>query len=185
MAFGVGPSQIEVGGPGKLKTVSRERTGREVSDPDPAERDCNGSGAGFRDIRAVSELSTGDFVGYLGAETMKQIGLPPSLSKATSPFQVTGKSGVKHTFTLGASENGATYLACDIIVGDGPVDETKVLSLFIKVYDVGARHAVLCAVPSLTADAKKLSALYKITTVEPGVRDEIPRMLSDVLQRFV
>ncbi len=101
-----------------------------------------------------------------------------------SPFVATGKSGVRHSFTLGQGDTGATSFVCDIVIGTSPVDETKVLSLFIKVYDIGAKHAVLCVVPGLTPEAKRLASMYKITTVETSKRGEIAARLSEVLQRI-
>jgi hypothetical protein len=56
--------------------------------------------------------------------------------------------------------------------------------LFIKVYDVGAKHAVLCVIPSLTPEAKKLSGLYKITTVESADRKGLVTLASDILRRL-
>ena len=106
------------------------------------------------------------------------------LGTLKSPCLVTGKSGVRHSFTFGYGEVPDVKVVGDVVVNDEPVDETKVLSLFIKVYDVGARHAVLCVVPSLTPEAKKLSGLYKIVTVEAGDKGRLPGMASDVLQRL-
>jgi hypothetical protein len=106
------------------------------------------------------------------------------LGPVKSPCLVTGKSGVRHSFTFGYGETPDIQVVGDVVVNDEPVDETKVLSLFIKVYDVGARHAVLCVVPSLTAEAKKLSSLYKIVTVETADRNRLPAMASDILQRL-
>ena len=87
-------------------------------------------------------------------------------SSLSSPYVATGKSGVKHRFTFGNGEGGAVDLVADVVSSSGPVDETGVLSLFIKVYDVGAKRALICAIPSLSGEAKKLSGLYKIVTVE-------------------
>ena len=78
----------------------------------------------------------------------------------------------------------SVMLACDIVVGPAPVDETKVLSLFIKVYDVNANHVVLCAVPSLTPEAKRLASLYRMAVFEAPEKEQIFAKLSDILREL-
>ncbi len=120
----------------------------------------------------------------LGGEMLKAFRQRTELGAFASPCQVTGKSGVRHSFTFGFGDSPDVNVVGDVVVDSDPIDETKVLSLFIKVYDVGARHAVLCVVPSLTTEAKKLSNLYKIVAVESGDRTHLATMTSDVLGRF-
>src|SRR5208337_5202809 len=96
-------------------------------------------------------------LGSFPPEAMKSFTGLGALGPISSPFVATGKSGVKHTFTPGIGSQGVIDVACDVVLGSNPADETKVLSFFVKVYDTGAKHAVLCVVPSLTAEAKKLS----------------------------
>ena len=110
----------------------------------------------------------------------KHAGLGP----LKSPFVVTGKSGVRHSFTFGFGEGPDANVVGDVVVSRDPVDETKVLSLFIKVYDVGAKHAVLCVSPALTDEAKKLSSLYKILCVEAPSSSGLASSASDALQRI-
>jgi hypothetical protein len=73
-------------------------------------------------------------------------------------------------------------VVCDIVAGSAPADETKVLSLFIKIYDVGAKHAVLCAIPSLTVGAKKLSSLYKMHVIEAADVDSTVPLVTQTLR---
>ncbi len=107
-----------------------------------------------------------------------------TLGTFVSPVNVVGRSGVKHMFSFGFRGPDGENVVCDCIESSEPVDETKVLSLFIKVYDVGAKHAILCAVPSLTFDAKKLSLLYKIITVESRDAAKLPELISQVLDKI-
>ena len=120
----------------------------------------------------------------LGPDLMSALVTVSRRSDLASPLTVAGKSGIRHAFTLGSEANGIVGVACDIVVSSTPLDETKVLTLFIKVYDVGAKSAVLCAIPGLTDGAKKLSGQYKIIVVEPASMDKIPEALGTVFQRL-
>lgn len=102
----------------------------------------------------------------------------------SSPLVVTGKSGVRHSFTLGMNGPVSVVLACDIVVGPAPIDETNILSLFIKVYDVNANHVVICAVPSLTPEAKRLASLYRMTVFEAPEKEQVSAKLSDFLRQL-
>jgi hypothetical protein len=107
-----------------------------------------------------------------------------SLGTLSSPFVTTGRSGVKHTFTFGTSDANGANIVCDIVAGSAPADETKVLSLFIKIYDVGAKYAILCAIPSLTAEARKLSNLYKMLVIEAATVDSAISLVTEALRRL-
>jgi hypothetical protein len=78
----------------------------------------------------------------------------------------------------------SVVIACDAVVGPAPIDETKVLALFIKVYDVNVKHVILCAVPSLTAAAKKLASQYKMVVLEAQEKEQVFAKLSDYLRRL-
>ncbi len=130
----------------------------------------------------IIEMSA-EVVGSLSDDTVSAL-QKLGLGSLSSPMVVTGKSGVRHTFTFGFGDPQTPDIACDVVIGSKPIDETKVLSLFIKVYDVGAKHAVLCTVPSMTSEAKKLSSLYKIVIVEVPDKDKVPSMVSEVLRRL-
>jgi len=120
-------------------------------------------------------------VSLLPSDAVK--GLEESSGKGPliSPLVVTGRSGVRHSFTLGMKDSVSVVVACDVVVGPAPIDETKVLALFIKVYDVNAKNVVLCAVPSVTSEAKKLASQYKMAVVEAPEKDQVYVKLSEFL----
>lgn len=123
-------------------------------------------------------------LGSLPPEVLKSFTGLGTLGPISSPLVVAGKSGVRHAFTLGIGSQGVIDVACDVAIGSNPADETKVLSLFIKVYDTDAKHAVLCVVPSLTAEAKKLSDVYQILVVEAATVEDAQAKLPLVLQQI-
>ena len=124
-------------------------------------------------------------VSLLPSDAVKGIETSSGLSPLISPLIVTGRSGVRHSFTIGMKDSVSVVLACDLVVGVTPIDETKVLALFIKVYDVNAKHVVLCAVPSLTSEAKKLASQYKMSVFEAPQKDEVLTKLSAYLQKLL
>jgi hypothetical protein len=128
-------------------------------------------------------MSSG-LIGSLPENTVRGLAASTSTSLFSSPLVVTGRSGVRHCFTLGMKDSVSVVLACDVVVGPVPIDETKVLSLFIKVYDANANHVVLCAVPSLTPEAKRLASLYKMIVLEAPEKEQIFAKLSDVLREL-
>ena len=106
----------------------------------------------------------------------------PAFSKAQSPASYVGRSGVRHTFTLGASDqDGSPEFVCDVKLSDVPLDETDVLAFFIKVYDVGAKASTLCASPGFGAEAKKLAAVYRISLVEGSSEEDLGVELATLL----
>ena len=125
-------------------------------------------------------------VGSLPEDVVRRLGKSAYVDPLLSPLVVTGKSGVKHSFTLGTKGPVSVALACDVVVSDPPtpIDETKVLALFIKVYDVNANNVVLCAVPSLTPEAKKLASQYKIVVLEAPDKEQIFAKLPDILRKL-
>jgi len=129
------------------------------------------------------EMSS-SLVGSLPEETVGNLGTAMSSGVLSSPLVVTGKSGVRHSFTLGMRDAVSVVLACDVVVGNAPIDETKVLALFIKVYDVNARNVILCGVPSLTQEAQKLAAQYKMMVLEGSDREQVIEELADTLRKL-
>jgi hypothetical protein len=101
-----------------------------------------------------------------------------------TPAQIVGKSGVQHQFSFASTEGKNPSFVGDVIIGPGEKDETKVLSLFIKVYDIGAKRAILCVTPKLTNEAAKLARLYNILTVESPDAKLLPKMLQDLMERI-
>jgi|GEM_PF-571367 len=125
-------------------------------------------------------------IGSLPQDTVRGLETSAEMSPLSSSLVATGKSGVKHSFTLGMKSPVSVTLACDVVVSDppAPIDETTVLSLFIKVYDVNANSVVLCAVPSLTPEAKKLASQYKMVVLEAPNEDQVLVRLPDVLRKL-
>ena len=120
----------------------------------------------------------------LDLEISSVLGKYKSLGEHIAPALVAGKSGVQHSFSFALGGLHNQDIVGDVIIGKVDEDETKVLSLFIKVYDVGAKRALLCVCPRLTPEALKLARLYNILTIETPDPKEIPRMLEDVLKRL-
>ena len=135
--------------------------------------------------RPAIEMSSGP-VGSLPEEVVRELGTSAGTDPLLSPLVVTGKSGVRHSFTLGIKGPVSVALACDVVVSDppAPINETKVLSLFIKVYDVNANNVVLCAVPSLTSEAKKLASQYKMIILEAPDKEQVLAKLPDILRKL-
>ncbi len=101
-----------------------------------------------------------------------------------SPAALTGKSGVRHTFSFSLGAGDRPEIVCDVIVGRMEQDETRVLSLFIKTFDVGSTRAMLCVSPKLTKEASKLAMLYNILTLESPDPEQLPQMIESVLKRL-
>ncbi len=85
-----------------------------------------------------------------------------------SPGTLIGESEVEHRFDMIAFDEGPEegVVVVDFVVSQEPVDETKVVSMFAKVYDTSPLKSVLVAFPGLTKDAKKLANQYGIGLVE-------------------
>jgi len=135
--------------------------------------------------RSAVEMSSGP-IGSLPDDAVKALESSARTSSLSSPLVVTGKSGIRHGFTLGIKGPASVALACDVVVSEPPtpIDETKVLSLFIKVYDVNANNVVLCAIPSLTSEAKKLASQYKMIVLEAPDKEQALARLPNVLRKL-
>lgn len=88
--------------------------------------------------------------------------------RTESPGTLLGESEVEHRFDIVAFDEGPEegVVVVDFVVSQEPVDETKVVSMFAKVYDTSPLKSVLVAFPGLTKDAKKLANQYGIGLVE-------------------
>ena len=133
--------------------------------------------------RPAIEMSS-NLIGSLPEDVVNVLVTSAGTSPLSSPLVVAGKSGVRHSFTLGMKDPVSIVFVCDVVVGPTPIDETKVLSLFIKVYDVNANHVVLCAVPSLTPEAKKLASQYKMVILEAPDKEQVIAKLPDILRNL-
>ena len=118
------------------------------------------------------------------SEVRAVLGKFKGLGKVAVPGTFVGKSGVQHKFSFATAGGKAPRIVGDIVLGPVEKDETKVLSLFIKVYDVDAKRAILCVTPSLTPEAAKLARLYNILTIESRDAKQIPGMLDDLMERL-
>jgi len=99
------------------------------------------------------------------------------------PGTIPGDSDVKHTFDViaytGNSED--SFLVIDFAISNKPVEETKVIAMFAKVYDTTPQRSIMIAVPKLTEDAMKLAEQYNIDVVETEGVSEIWRKLRTVI----
>jgi hypothetical protein len=94
--------------------------------------------------------------------------------QAASPAVLTGKSGIKHEFSLAVGGSPAKpRVVVDEALSVKEVNELKVLAFYVKVFDVGPEKAILCVSPRLDARAKTLAKEYQITVLE----NEQPRKL--------
>ncbi len=108
----------------------------------------------------------------------------PSLGRLWDTNQARGRSGVKHTFSFLMGNEEKPNVVCDIITSSRPLNETNVLSVFIKAYDVGATNTILCAVPSLSPEAKKLAEQYHFITIESPDKSKLHDAIAEVLRRL-
>ena len=94
--------------------------------------------------------------------------------QALSPAVLTGKSGIKHEFSLAVGGSPAKpKVVVDEALSVSEVNELKVLAFYVKVFDVGPEKAILCVSPRLDQRARNLAREYKITVLE----NEQPRKL--------
>ena len=93
--------------------------------------------------------------------------------QAASPAVITGKSGIRHEFSLVVGESAKPKVVVDEALSVTEVSELKVLAFYVKVFDVGPEKAILCVSPRLDQKAKSLAKEYKITVLE----NEQPRKL--------
>lgn len=88
--------------------------------------------------------------------------------RTESPGVLLGESNVSHSFDIiaysGGHEEGV--LVMDFVVSDGPIGESKIVSMFAKVFDTTPLKSILVAFPGVTNDARRLAEQYKIEIVE-------------------
>jgi len=99
------------------------------------------------------------------------------------PGTISGDSEVKHTFDVIAytGNRDDSFLVIDFAISIKPVEETKVIAMFAKVYDTTPQRSIIVAVPRLTDDARKLAEQYSIDIVETDGASEIWRKLRTVI----
>ncbi|MDG6935685.1 MAG: GTP-binding protein [Nitrososphaerota archaeon] len=80
------------------------------------------------------------------------------------PAAVTGKSGIKHEFSIAL--HGSTYTVVDILVQPKAIGSQSVLAFIAKCNDTEPSRKILVCVPKLEDEAKKLAVANKIETIE-------------------
>jgi sugar-specific transcriptional regulator TrmB len=85
-------------------------------------------------------------------------------------FEIRGDSGTAHEFSLAILQSNERPIVIDIEVSDQPIGSVRVIAFFAKRLDIRARVADgrLIVKPSLTEEAKRLAANYKIKFSELG-----------------
>lgn len=97
-----------------------------------------------------------------------------------APGTLTGSSGVSHRFDFIAYRyegSDRKVYAVDVAMRDSPVEESDVISLFVKVFDAKPTKAILVVVPGATEKALKLAQSYGIDVVYgKDVQEAIERL---------
>jgi sugar-specific transcriptional regulator TrmB len=85
-------------------------------------------------------------------------------------FQVEGDSKTEHTFSLAILQNEERPIVIDIESSSQPIGSVRVIAFFAKKLDIKTRvsDARLVIKPSLSGEAKRLAAAYKIKYSELG-----------------
>ena len=100
-----------------------------------------------------------------------------------SPGFLKGKSGASHMFDITASPTGVerNITVIDLATStDDSASEQPVIAMFAKIYDVSPDRACLIAIPRMSENGKKLSALYKIKLVEAKDQKEVIKVFEKV-----
>jgi len=99
---------------------------------------------------------------------MKPIGLvfEEYQYRVDMPGQIAGRSGALQRFDAIATKGTTEVVVLDLIASDKEIDEVPVAAMYAKIFDVQPTQSLLVAVPTLTEKAKRLAALYRITTIE-------------------
>ncbi len=105
-----------------------------------------------------------------------------------APALVVGRSGMEHEFALGAGPTSPRMprdVVVEAVVGGGPADETKIISFYVKVFDVGAKSAIFAVCPGLTPKAAELAKEYGLIVVESREPDQLVERLTEALVPFM
>lgn len=88
--------------------------------------------------------------------------------RTESPGVLLGESNVSHSFDIIAYSIGHEegVLVMDFVVSDRTIGESKIISMFAKVFDTTPLKSILVALPGVTNDAKRLAEQYNIEIVE-------------------
>lgn len=91
-----------------------------------------------------------------------------------------GGSGADHTFDIVATGGDKTVVFA-LTSDQSEISREAVLNFFAKLYDVKSDHAILVAMPRLSADAQKLANLYSIEYIEGETIEEVVNKLRKLI----
>jgi hypothetical protein len=106
-------------------------------------------------------------------------------TKVEIPSMLKGTSGIFHPFSFEISTRSGRRILGDLVSDKSPVDETKVLSLYIKMFDTGIKDVYLCVSPALTPNARKLAKLYNIKVIEAKSKDKLLKKFEESIRKII
>jgi len=80
-----------------------------------------------------------------------------------SPYSMTGRSGVMHTFDMLLLRQDVK-MAVDVILSDSPISQDDILKEYNKLTDTKMDLSVV-VIPGLSSDSEKLAVFYKINVI--------------------
>lgn len=98
---------------------------------------------------------------------------------------VKGKSGVEHMTNIYAYNNQNKTILIDIRGSDTGVDDTEVVSTFVKVLDIYPTKAIFIGIPSVSDKAKAMAAAHNISIVTGRDFSEIFAMVDQILSKGI
>lgn len=100
----------------------------------------------------------------------------------TMPMELPGLSGIPHSFDLGAkNEKENKEVILDLLSAVTEVGPQQVVEFFAKVYDTKPPLAVLIAMPKISVEAQRLSAMYGVRAIAAADTDDALRKLIPIL----
>lgn len=100
--------------------------------------------------------------------------------KVSAPTQLPGLSGVPHNFDIGAKKDDKV-IVLDMVSAIDEVGPRDVVEFFAKIYDTKPSEALLIAMPKLSREAQRLSAMYGVNTIGAESPDEVTKRLGAVI----
>ncbi len=123
----------------------------------------------------------GELMAHCTLETQIMQAFKRSGFEVTIPKIVRGISGIDHTFDMHVL-NEDLEIVIDLVSATTELAPKDIAEFFAKVYDTKPQKAVLIAMPKLSQDAQKLSAMYGVETIFGERIDEILEGLSVILK---
>ena len=93
---------------------------------------------------------------------------------------ISGASGEKQQFDIVVSSKEKSphpIVVVDIRIGEQPIGENQVISMFAKKFDTNPLCAILVSVPSSTPEAKEMAKHYNIIMIDA----EKPSQVTDTI----